>query len=483
MKNFSGVGHHILGCIIALSGLVLLTSCQDALDQEANSELSAEGFLETQNGVRSALNGTYENFHNRRDLQYRKLIDAFESGYGYNESGSFEARYASIHESFLWNSTDNMARDNWEYGYEIIRESNIVLDALKNNDFDESFVQEIRPQALAMRGFAYDFLYKFFGPVPIFTSSNPETSTKPRASEEEVLNRIETDLTSATSNLPVQQEEFGRVTKGAALTMLAKHYLNTKQWQKAADVSERVINLGEYRLLSDYQEVFSYTNERNDEIIYAFPSDVANAPSWPLMCITIPTDFPLKSNQSTCAARLYAFDRFISSFSEDDERDDDLVRSYVNKDGEEVKGFGNDKTLMMFKYGPDPNASGVLAGLDLIMFRYSDIILSRAEALNEINGPNSESIRLINMIRERAGVEPVSQGDFASKQDLRDFIFEERIKELYYEGKSREDLIRWEKYISRAQERGVDAQPFHRLYPIPQSELDANPEIEQNPGY
>jgi len=483
MKDFSGTARRILGCIIIISGLVLFTSCESALDQEVHSELSAEGFLKTENGVRSALNGTYENFHNRRDLQYRKLIDVFEAGYGYNESGSFEALYADIHENFIWNSNDNMARDNWQHGYEIIREANIVLDALENNEFREDFVQEISPQALAMRGFAYDFLYKFFGTVPIFTSSNPETDTKPRASEEELLNRIETDLTNAISSLPVQQEEFGRVTKGAALTMLTKHYLNTKQWQKTVDAADRIIDLGEYRLLDDYQEIFSYTNEQNDEIIYAFPSDVANASSWPLMCITIPTDFPLKPNQSTCAARLYAYDWFINSFDDNDERDDDLVRSYVNKDGKEVQGFGNDKTLMMFKYGPDPNASGVNAGLDLIMFRYADILLSKAEALNEINGPNSESIRLINMIRERAGVDPVSQGDFASKQDLRDFIFEERRKELYYEGKSREDLIRWGKYITRAQERGLDAQPFHRLYPIPQSELDANPEIEQNPGY
>ena len=483
MKNLSDVRYQILSFVVIVSGLFLFTSCESALDQETFSELSAEGFLKTKNGVRSALNGTYENFHNRRDMQYRKLIDVFEAGYGYNESGSFEARYASIHEKFLWNSNDNMAEDNWEYGYEIIREANIVLDALENNEFNEDFVQEVRPQALAMRGFAYNFLYKFFGTVPIFTSSNPETTTKPRASEEDLLNRIETDLTNAISNLPIQQEEFGRVTKGAALTMLAKHYLNTKKWQKAIDVTDQVINLGEYRLLDNYQEIFSYSNEKNDEIIYAFPSDVANAPSWPLMCITIPTDFPLKSNQSTCAARLYAYDWFINSFAEDDTRDDDLVRSYTNKDGKEVNGFGENKTLMMFKYGPDPNANGVTAGLDLIMFRYADILLSKAEALNEINGPNSESIRLINMIRERAGVEPVSQGDFASKQDLRDFIFEERRKELYYEGKSREDLIRWEKYISRAQERGIDAQPFHRLYPIPQSELDANPEIEQNPGY
>ena len=107
----------------------------------------------------------------------------------------------------------------------------------------------------------------------------------------------------------------------------------------------------------------------------------------------------------------------------------------------------------------------------------------RAEALNEINGPNAECISLINQVRIRAGVDEINADDF-TKESLRDFILEERGREFYYEALRRSDLIRHGKLIERALDRGIaNVADYHNRYPIPQAEMDANPNMEQNPGY
>ncbi|WP_373331374.1 RagB/SusD family nutrient uptake outer membrane protein [Salmonirosea aquatica] len=136
-----------------------------------------------------------------------------------------------------------------------------------------------------------------------------------------------------------------------------------------------------------------------------------------------------------------------------------------------------------FKYTPDPNAISQNNGNDIPEIRYADILLSRAEALNELSGPTQESIDLINQVRTRAAVPALSLADFSTKEQLRDHLLKERGWEFFTEGKRREDMIRMGTFISNAVARGKNAQPFHVLYPLPQSEIEANPNLKQNEGY
>ena len=100
-----------------------------------------------------------------------------------------------------------------------------------------------------------------------------------------------------------------------------------------------------------------------------------------------------------------------------------------------------------------------------------------------MSGPTQESIDLMNEVRERSGATLASLSDFSSKEELRDTILLERIKELYFESKRREDLIRHDRFISGAIDRGKNAKDYHVRFPLPQAEIDANPMLEQNPGY
>jgi hypothetical protein len=135
------------------------------------------------------------------------------------------------------------------------------------------------------------------------------------------------------------------------------------------------------------------------------------------------------------------------------------------------------------KFPPDPNAQGSQHGNDFPFIRYAEILLSRAEALNELNGSNQESIDLVNLIRNRAGLGDVTLASFGTKENLRDHIMDERRWEFWYEGKRRTDLLRTGKYIQSARDRGASADDKHKVFPIPQTEIDANKLLKQNPGF
>lgn len=462
--------------------------CQQTLEEEVFSEMAPGNYLNTQEGLNSLLTSAYAS------TQYKLLrfpahlqTDLFMSGEAWGIGGSWEGAVTGFYTNYTWTSTRFTFNAHWRDAYDAILYSNMVLENVENNIFTQEFKRYTKGEALALRGYNYYTLYDFFGPTVIHVSSTPEELNAARADDEDMQNRIETDLLDAIELLDEEPNngEYGRFTKGAAMGVLAKFYLNTKQWQKAADMAQQIMNLGVYKLLPDYTEVFSIANEGNDEIIWVHPADatpqrVANN----LVALTLPGNYAFNHpNQAAFAARVYFTDEFLDSFEEGDERAEFLLKEYINKRGNVVVGYGKDQNLVL-KYGEDPNANGGEAGNDFPQIRYADIILTKAEALNELNGPNQESISLINEVRERADVSLLDLNDFPSKESLRDHILQERHWEFYYEMKRRQDLIRHGKLISNARERGVvNAQDYHVLYPIPQSEMDANPNMEQNPGY
>ena len=109
--------------------------------------------------------------------------------------------------------------------------------------------------------------------------------------------------------------------------------------------------------------------------------------------------------------------------------------------------------------------------------------MSRAEALNELNGPNQVSVDLLNLVRDAAGVSTFAIADFATKEVFRDFILDERGREFHTEALRRQDLIRHGKFIESANERGKSAEDFRVRFPIPQTEIERNPSLIQNDGY
>jgi hypothetical protein len=181
---------------------------------------------------------------------------------------------------------------------------------------------------------------------------------------------------------------------------------------------------------------------------------------------------------------------FYDTFDPLDKRRELLWVEYENKSGSltNLRTTGDIGALPL-KYGIDPQASGTWSGNDKVLDRYAEVILFKAEALNELNGPNQESIDLINSIRQRAfdnyiGSEyELKLSDFSDKAVLRDYILQERGWEFWYEGKRREDLIRTGKYIEVGMQNASDFGDKNLLFPIPSGVIIENPNITPNLGY
>ena len=133
----------------------------------------------------------------------------------------------------------------------------------------------------------------------------------------------------------------------------------------------------------------------------------------------------------------------------------------------------------------DPGGQGNFHGVDIPVIRYADILLTRAEALNELGQSMDEARQLIIQVRERAGLTDHSSILNASQgSEIRDIILAERAKEFIHEAKRREDLVRHDLYISNAESRGITVDGPHRnRFPIPADEANNNNLIVQDDGY
>ncbi|NMH86897.1 RagB/SusD family nutrient uptake outer membrane protein [Flavivirga algicola] len=483
--------------IIITLTIFLFFNCEDFLEEEVFTENDPSVFLTNKEGVDALLTGAYSKFvltnfpgNDYFWLQEVNTDITWETGGGINR-----VLFPLI--EFTWDP--NQPYFEWQYVkfYEAIAASNNVLSVIKGLDnLDDATTRQIEAEARFIRGTSYYILHDFFGPTPIIEV--PEGASldeieaigkeTPKATEEQYRTYVQGDLMFAAENL-----EFGgvssRANRGSALAVLTKFYLNNKQWTEAATNAQLVIQGGGYELYDDFVNLFSVAGEGNNEYIYRFENLVGSNQQHPYMPLAFPPNYPIQSNWANFGAQARTYTAFYETFDLNDVRRNSFIREYTPTTTGVLTPLDRDTNgnalddVRSFKYVPDPNAAGLWNGNDVPFVRLADIILSRAEALNELDGPTQESIDLINEIRNRAQANEVLLTDFADKEALRDFILAERGREFFTESLRRQDLIRHGKFIERAIARGKPAQAFHVLYPFSQAQVDNNPNLEQNPGY
>lgn len=481
---------------IALGFVLLLSaSCKKFLEEKIYSQLAPDNFLTTEDGVKSLLNDAYARAANMNGNNSIYVIAPQEWPTDLLfQSGDNVERDARNFINFSWDPTIDFIGNNWDAPYQAIRDANLLLSNIDAVPVAAAAKASYTAEFRFLRAISYYKLYFFFGPVPLRTEATEGLQLK-RATDEEIKTFIESELAAAAAALPDPGGKlpYGKAHKAAALGFLCKFYLNTRQWQKCADVASQIMSRFNYGLFGDYQNMFSVANERNNEYIWVRPalasSDRATANSW--MNTSFPDNFAeapalgvkFLSTYVNWPNEFRIYDAFYNSFDSKDKRRNLLVTSYTNSSGQTISLLGNDN-IRSFKYLPDPNAQGASHGNDIPEIRYADVLLSRAEALNELNGPNQEALDLINLVRKRAGLENIKLSDVGSKESLRDHILKERGWEFYSEGHRRMDLIRMDKFISGALARGKsNAKPAHVLFPIPQAVMDSDPLLLQNEGY
>ncbi len=474
--------------------LFYLSGCEKALDVTPPSEFAPGNVLTNEAGIKSVLFSAYANQQNPTPSRWLINNTAVTADEGFDTGGGENLTLVQLI-NFTWDASLGTFRDDvWSPNYRTIRDANIVIDNIDKVNMPDAKKKLYAAEAKFLRAYAYSLLYNWFGPVPLRTSSDTPAQLA-RATDDEMKSSIEKDLVAAIPDLPTPGTEaaFARATKGSATGILAKFYLNTKQWQKAADACQQLISLNYYQLYPAYENMFRVENEGNKEMIMVSPAKNENgfgnwftAGALPPGFKTTPQipEYVWQPGMANFATQYRMRSALVNSFDlVNDRRAKLVVRMYVNTAGATVDLMTTPDNARSLKYW-DNNTVGNHSGNDIPVLRYADILLTRAEALNELNGPTQGSLDLINLVRTRAGIAALTLADAPNKDVLRDLILRERGWEFYSEAKRREDLLRQGKFIAAAQARGITvAAEKHKLFPIPQAEIDANPLCGQNTGY
>lgn len=471
-----------------------------------------------------------------------------------------------------WNAVTN-PDNNWSDCYRAIRLSALFLQNSENYETiilrDTSTASKLntyktqcadlkalRAEARILNAYMYFELLKRFGGVPLIDKlysleSHPDME---RSTYDQVVTHIVGEIDDVLDNDELEddwyaydQKQYGRFTQGAALALKSRILLyraspqnnpsgDTERWKEAAQAAHDLIELSKYTLEGNYGNLFSgTTSHQSKEVILAYMTGANNTPE---------TDnYPISTNggkTGTCpsANLVDAYENADgtpfdwNSLTPGDDpyagRDPRLQYSIVVNDSQ-----WNGRTMQCYDGGAD--GSGVMQatttgyylkkfltdGLDLeknqtsvhswILFRYAEILLNYAEAMNEAYGPDTDPFGdgktarwAVNEVRGRVGMPPVTASD---ETEMRNRIKHERRIELAFEDHRFWDVRRWGKADAESAlgvpvkgvsitktETGftyatkiVGTRTFQEkmmLYPIPQSEiLRSAGKIEQNPGW
>jgi tetratricopeptide (TPR) repeat protein len=482
--------------LVLLLSMVTTTNCSDILEPRVYGDLTPETFFKSESDFRNAVVALY---------------NPFSTDWGTVDAGA-NTWYASLYnadpKTYLMRSmitTDEMFSPwvpdftDFNFGpatmegfiastYAKIRyvaRATDVIDKIETSDADvpESIKAIYIAEAKALRAWTMYIIYDFYGPVNV--KLDPETLSDteitPRLSDEDYIAAMIKDLEEAIPDLRDQYNNdpsnWGRISKGTARMVLLKIYMHKKQWDMAEQTARDIIAMN-YSLMDYYPDVFNV--DRNNEIIYAVPAN-ESSPNFYTQEI-IPTNF-VRSGSFTRSPGWYGFWipwDFYDNFESGDERLDTILDSYQNSRGNTVNRNSGLQGAIPLKYTEGVSEGGPGHSNDQVVFRYAEVLLSLAEAINEQRGP-ADAYQYVNQVRERSGLSPWGG---LSEDQFRDSILVERGRELYAEGVRRQDLIRHGKFIEYAQARGANAQAHQTLFPIPLSVIiQGEGIIEQNPGY
>ncbi|MFA5814236.1 MAG: RagB/SusD family nutrient uptake outer membrane protein [Bacteroidales bacterium] len=499
--------------ISALIMILIITSfgCkEDFLDLTNPNELTPDQFWKTESDVDMAITSLYACIG----------MGEWSEQWDFNEHFNMcqEARSDMVRWSiwqpqqaiseYTYTPTQYMERNQWKWCYKMIFTANqIIENVAKMTDLDAAKKKIYDGEAKFARGHAYFLLLKNFGNVVLVTelAKTPDDFYKPQSPAADVWAQIEKDFTDAKANLPASWEAkwLGRATKGAATAYLGKAYLFQEKWAQAETEFRAVTTMG-YSLVSDYESLFTGLNEHSSESIFEVNfsateeagrlESVAVAELYSEYNSVWVTDWGKelflndKAPDGGFSKRFYASvlwdDPGCSVWYWNDMNYRDFFTS-VNQASEDRMFF---KKYVVYRSSwPDVTK----ADNNYFILRYDDVLLMLAEALNE-QGKTGEAIPYVNQVRERAGSVLLSS---LSQSQLRQHIREvERPLEFVCEATRFDDLKRWYGFGKEGGLKALlmshgrySAENFRdnvsELWPIPQRELDANPKLEQNPGY
>ena len=403
-----------------------------------------------------------------------------------------------------WTATHPNLLGTWNNCYDGINESNRI--------FAEDGIAEDSDAGLqvrAVRAYYYWRLLDLFGRVRM-PSSVAEATTVAQLERSAGFDKIEAELLDIIPDLPAGVQDYGRVSQSGARALLARMYLNaevytgTPRWQDAIDQYDAIINEGAYALSPGYAEIFAADNVENMEHIWVVPFDEATATGFNLAQMTLHYPSQLTYNLAQQPWNGYStLEEFYNSYDPADER---FTNNFIS--GPQFSSGGQPLLDVAFdaadpdgapvNYTPDinelfPNGSrqaGARIGKfqfkqnqlndmdnDYPLFRYTEVLLGRAEANARLNGNWNLALPEVNQIRQRAGVADLTSLDA-------DSFLAEKGREMFAESTRRTDLIRFGKWGDAWWEKPAHSDDFRIVFPIPQDQINnSNGLLTQNTGY
>ena len=397
-----------------------------------------------------------------------------------------EPIYQGTVANYQWTAGENRWSDWWLTTYQAICACNVTITRLGMSAIDSDVKEKLLAEARFLRAFYYYHALTYWGGVPLLKdeiSSLDEVKYVKRSSRKELADFIIEEAGDAAKILDKDPAVATRASKGAALMLKAKVQMWQEEWENAVKTCEEIKNLKKYDLFDNYSEVFSEQYENQKEHIFSvqFDPGYTEFSAHMLWYLGPSKDEWDKFNGLGGSS---APESFYEKYDEWDYRlEQNLAKTWRNQPFK-------DSRIAILKYW-DRTGSQMLDhdGLNFPVYRYADVLLMYAEALNEWKkGPTTEAYEAVNEIRRRAGVDEIENYDY---QKFKLFIQDERARELCYEGHRRFDLVRWgilvetvkkiSKEINSRGDEYVDER--HNLCPIPETEIIKNGNLEQNPGY
>lgn len=527
------------------------SSCSDFLDRYPLEELSDESFWKTEKDAEMAVSNLY-NVLPTWDVD--EAINSDDAVHGIKWAAGNQSKGVYDPSDYGWSG---------EYGY--IRQANLVLEKIQEMDLSEDAYKKLEGQARFFRAYTYFTLIRSFGAVPYIDKPLELTDVEniTRTPKDEVYAKVMEDFDIAIANLPVQWDETnsGRITKGAAMAMKARAALYYNNWQTAMDEAKKVMDLGQYELYDKdntgrYKELFWEVADGCDEFILSVQFNAPTRTHYLIGWECFPTLGwgGLNPTQSLVDAfedingAPIANSTIYDSTNPFANRDPRLEVNVLH-DGETMYGVtikvaplsssGNtgigqhgDATATGYYQQKwldpsiDPQSTGWDMGKDWVVIRYAEVLLTYAEAKNELFPLDPSAFDAVNQVRRRVGMPDLQNTDptkptyCGTQDDLRKRIWNEWRVEFALEGGKRQwDIRRWgiakdvlnapfeglrytlvddpnapkgdngKKCILYVGEplklAGSHYEDHNYLLPIPQTEIDLNPklELEQNPGY
>ena len=527
-----------------LAGMTLAgTSCSDFLDTVPKDALSPATTWKTEADAEKFLIGCYDGWGDETGIMYWDCGSDF--GFNYH-----------IHENWKNIGNGSMTASNQVadyYDFSMIRRCNDFLINIDPLEFaDAAKKNNMIGQVKTIRAYQYFNMNWWYGGVPIIESyETAEEAKVARNTEEEVKKFIYDEIDAAIPLLNAAPSARGYIARGTAMALKVRSALYYGDYQRAKEAAKAIMDLGQYELDPSFDNLFTVAGQGSKEIIAAFQRDENLYDNWMIGTMYNNADGGWSSMVPT-QNLVDAYEMSNGLTKEEAGSGYDATHPYANRDPRMAMtvlfpgmdwegGILNtlDATIDGSKNPNNPddadNASktGLTWGkylLDksqyadmwatnasVIIFRYAEVLLSYAEAENELNGPSADVYTMLNQVRNRVGMPDVDRSKYGTQAKLRELIRRERSSELAGEGLRRADILRWKddsgKMLAETLMNGPltrvsgtvnmsESDPYkratvsgtslienrsfathNRYLPIKQDYLDKNPNLKQNTGY